>query len=119
VAVNHTSLIPSKAGQKQTGDIFMRVNSQPGSRKICDANDKLDWESVTGFLHFLLNTQAGVSVKCLNFMTLNLEKLLFPRLQPDQRRRELRFLLAALLTGLVIAGTVALVMLMVATGKLR
>ena len=52
-------------------------------------------------------------------MTLNFGKLLFPRLQPDQRRRELRFLLAALLTGLVIAGTVALVMLMVATGKLR
>jgi hypothetical protein len=51
-------------------------------------------------------------------MTPNLGKLLFPRLQPDQRRRELRNWFAALLTGLVIAGTVALVMLMVAKGKL-
>lgn len=51
-------------------------------------------------------------------MTLNLGKLLFPRLQPDQRRREMRVLLAALLTGLVIAGTTALVMIVVGKAKL-
>jgi hypothetical protein len=52
-------------------------------------------------------------------MTLNLGKLLFPRLQPDQRRREMRFLIAALFTGLAIAGTVALAMFMLAMAKLR
>lgn len=52
-------------------------------------------------------------------MTLNFGKLLFPRLQPDQRRREIHTLLAALLTGVVIAGSVALVMLLVAKGKLQ
>jgi hypothetical protein len=52
-------------------------------------------------------------------MTLNFGKLLFPRLQPDQRRREMRALLAALLTGLVIAGTTALGMIMVGMAKLR
>jgi hypothetical protein len=55
----------------------------------------------------------------LNFMTLNLGKLLFPRLQPDQRRREMRFLLAALLAGLVIAGILAMVMIMLGKAKLR
>ena len=52
-------------------------------------------------------------------MTTNSGKLLFPRLSPDQRRREMRFLLAALLAGLAIAGTVAVVMLMLAEAKLR
>lgn len=52
-------------------------------------------------------------------MTLNFGKLLFPRLQPDQRRREMRFLLAALFTGLAIAGAIALVMFMLASAKLR
>ena len=55
----------------------------------------------------------------LNFMILNLGKLLYPRLQPDQRRREMRALYFALLAGLAIAGTVALVMLMLARAKLR
>ncbi len=39
----------------------------------------------------------------------DLGKLLYPRLSPDQRRRELRVLLAALLTGLVIAAAIAVV----------
>jgi hypothetical protein len=52
-------------------------------------------------------------------MSLNFGKLLFPRLSPDQRRREIRFLLAAMLTGLTIAGAVAMVMLMLAEAKLR
>jgi hypothetical protein len=52
-------------------------------------------------------------------MTLNLGKLLFPRLQPDQRRREIRNLRFALLAGLAIAGTVALVMFILVKAKLR
>jgi hypothetical protein len=52
-------------------------------------------------------------------MTLNLEKLLFPRLAPDQRRREMRALRFALLAGLAIADTVALAMLLLARTKLR
>jgi hypothetical protein len=60
-----------------------------------------------------------LQVKFLNFMTPNFGKLLFPRLQPDQRRREMRPLRFALLAGLAIAGTVALVMLMLARAKLR
>ena len=44
-------------------------------------------------------------------MTPDLGKLLFPRLQPDQRRREMHFLLTALLTGLITAGIIALVMI--------
>jgi hypothetical protein len=52
-------------------------------------------------------------------MTPNFGKLLFPRLQPDQRRREMRTLLLALLAGLAIAGTVALVMLLLAGTKPR
>lgn len=58
-------------------------------------------------------------VKFLNFMTLNFGKLLFPRLQPDQRRREMRILLFALLAGLAIASAVALAMLLLARTKLR
>ena len=52
-------------------------------------------------------------------MTLNFGKLLFPRLQPDQRRREMRILLFAVLTGLGIAGTTAIVMIMLGKAKLR
>ena len=52
-------------------------------------------------------------------MTLNLGKLLFPHLPRDQRRREMRNLCFALLSGLAIAGTVALVMFMLAKAKLR
>ncbi|MGA2788835.1 MAG: hypothetical protein ABSF60_15045 [Verrucomicrobiota bacterium] len=44
-----------------------------------------------------------------------MRKLLYPRLQPDQRRREIHFLLAALLTGLVTAGIIAL--MMIVTGE--
>jgi hypothetical protein len=44
------------------------------------------------------------------FMTLSLGKLLYPRLQPDQRRKEMHFLIGALLTGLVTAGVIVLVM---------
>ena len=51
-------------------------------------------------------------------MTPDFGKLLFPRLQPDQRRREMRTLLAALLAGLVIASITALVMILVVKGKL-
>jgi hypothetical protein len=60
-----------------------------------------------------------LQVKFLNFMTPNFGKLLFPRLQPDQRRREMRTLRFTLLAGLAIAGTVALVMLMLARAQLR
>ena len=40
----------------------------------------------------------------------DLGKLLFPRLPPDLQRRKLRVMFAVLLTGLVLAGVVALVM---------
>jgi hypothetical protein len=50
-------------------------------------------------------------------MTPDFGKLLFPRLHRDQRRREMRFLLAALLTGLVIAGIVALAMIVMEKPK--
>jgi hypothetical protein len=46
-------------------------------------------------------------------MTLSLGKLLYPRLQPDQRRKEMHFLIGALLTGLVTAGIIVLVMVKV------
>jgi hypothetical protein len=52
-------------------------------------------------------------------MTPDLGKLLFPRLQPDQRRREIRTLLFALLAGLAIAGITAMVMIMLGKTKLR
>ena len=42
-------------------------------------------------------------------MTPDLGKVLFPRLQRDQRRQKMRILLAVLLTGLVIAGVTALI----------
>lgn len=41
----------------------------------------------------------------------DLGKLLFPRLQRDQRRREIRILLAVLLTALLIAGITTLMMI--------
>ncbi len=44
-------------------------------------------------------------------MTPDLGKALFPRLQRDQRRHKMRVLLAVLLTGLVIAGVTALIMI--------
>jgi hypothetical protein len=44
-------------------------------------------------------------------MTPDLGKLLYPRLQPDQRRREMHFLIGALLTGLITAGIIVLVMI--------
>ena len=52
------------------------------------------------------------------YMKSDFGKLLFPRLQPDQRRREMHTLLAALLAGLVIAGITATVMILVVKGKL-
>jgi hypothetical protein len=52
-------------------------------------------------------------------MTLSLGKLLYPRLSPDQRRREMRVLLTALLTGLVTAGLIVLVMIVMGEKHLR
>ena len=59
-----------------------------------------------------------VRVEFLIFMRPDIGKLLFPRLQPDQRRREMHILFAALLAGLVIAGIISLVMILVVKGKL-
>ncbi len=47
------------------------------------------------------------------------KKLLYPHLQPDQRRREIRFLIAALLTALITAAIMALVMIEVGEKQLR
>jgi hypothetical protein len=52
-------------------------------------------------------------------MTLSLGKLLFPRLQPDQRRKEMHVLLGALLTGLITAGLIVLVMILTGGKHLR
>jgi len=52
-------------------------------------------------------------------MTLSLGKLLYPRLSPDQRRREMRVLLTALLTGLVTAGLIVLVIVLMGEKHLR
>jgi hypothetical protein len=52
-------------------------------------------------------------------MTLNFRKLLFPRLQPDQRPREMRTLRFGLLAALAIAGITAIVMIMLGKAKLR
>ena len=52
-------------------------------------------------------------------MTLSLGKLLFPRLQPDQRRKEMRVLLGALLTGLITASLIVLVMILMGGKHLR
>jgi hypothetical protein len=52
-------------------------------------------------------------------MTPNFGKLLFPHLQPDQRRREMRTLLFVLLAGLAIAGITVIVMIMLGKAKLR
>jgi hypothetical protein len=57
-------------------------------------------------------------VKFFESMKPDFGKLLFPRLQPDQRRREMRVLFAALLTGLVIAAITAVVMFLAGKGKL-
>jgi hypothetical protein len=52
-------------------------------------------------------------------MTPDFGKLLYPRLQPDQRRREMHFLLIALLMGLITAGIVALLMIVTGEKHLR
>jgi hypothetical protein len=70
-------------------------------------------------LTFRFEHAARSLVKLLIFMTPDLGKLFFPRLQPDQRRREMRILLAVLLTGLAVAGFTATVMIMSAEAKLR
>ena len=75
--------------------------------------------SCNRLLKFTLERNARLQVKFLNFMTPDLGKLLFPRLQPDQRRREIRTRLFALLAGLAIAGITAIVMIMLGKAKLR
>jgi hypothetical protein len=52
-------------------------------------------------------------------MTLSLGKLLYPRLSPDQRRREMHFLLIALLTGLLTAGIIAAAIFLTGEGHLH
>jgi hypothetical protein len=52
-------------------------------------------------------------------MILDFRKLLYPKSQPDQRRREIHILLTALLTGLVTAGIIALVMIVMGEQHLR
>jgi hypothetical protein len=52
-------------------------------------------------------------------MTLSLGKLLYPRLQPDQRRRQMHVLLTALLTGLLTAGVIAAVMIVMVKKQLH
>jgi hypothetical protein len=58
-----------------------------------------------------LNATPVCLSKLHKFMTLSLGKLLYPNLQPDQRQREMHVLLTTLLTGLITAGIIALVMI--------
>ena len=44
---------------------------------------------------------------------------MYPRLQPDQRRKEMHFLLGALLTGLITACIIVLVMIVMGEKHLR
>ena len=67
----------------------------------------------------IFERNARLLVKTSKFMTLSLGKLLFPRLQPDQRRKEMRVLLGALLTGLITAGLIVLVMILMGVKHLR
>jgi hypothetical protein len=59
----------------------------------------------------VIERNARALVKFSESMALSLGKLLYPRLQPDQRRREMRVRLTALLTGLVTADIMVLVSL--------
>ena len=45
-------------------------------------------------------------------MKLSLGKLLFPHMPEDQRRHQLRLLLASLVVGLIISGIIVFVMVM-------
>ncbi|HEV2438091.1 MAG TPA: hypothetical protein VG077_19015 [Verrucomicrobiae bacterium] len=45
-------------------------------------------------------------------MKLSLGKLLFPHMPEDQRRHQLRLLLASLVVGLIISGIIVFIMLM-------
>lgn len=71
------------------------------------------WPCRMRSLRLSLNATPVCLPKQHKFMTLSLGKLLYPRLQPDQRRKEMHFLLGALLTGLVTAGIIVLVMVKV------
>ncbi|MGB7747295.1 MAG: hypothetical protein WBN75_08405 [Verrucomicrobiia bacterium] len=66
-----------------------------------------------------MNAEARAPVKFSKPMTPDFGKLLYPRLQPDQRRREMHFLLIALLMGLITAGIVALLMIVTGEKHLR
>jgi hypothetical protein len=68
---------------------------------------------------FVFERNARLPVKTSKYMTLSLGKLLYPRLQPDQRRKEMHFLLGALLTGLVTAGIIVLVMVVMVNKHVR
>ena len=67
----------------------------------------------------VLERNARSPVKFSDSMTPDLGKLLYPRLQPDQRRREMHFLLTALLTGLITAGIIAVVIIVTGQKHLR
>jgi len=67
----------------------------------------------------VLERNARSPVKFSDSMTPDLGKLLYPRLQPDQRRREMHFLLTALLTGLLTASIIAVVIIAVGEKHLR
>jgi uncharacterized membrane protein (DUF106 family) len=67
----------------------------------------------------IFERNARLLVKTSKFMTLSLGKLLYPRLSPDQRRKEMHFLLGALLTGLITACIIVLEMIVMGEKHLR
>lgn len=69
------------------------------------------WPCRMRSLRLSLNATPVCLPKQHKFMTLSLGKLLYPNLQPDQRQREMHVLLTTLLTGLITAGIIALVMI--------
>jgi hypothetical protein len=68
---------------------------------------------------YILERIVPLPVKSTEFMPRRLRKFLFPHMSHDQRRREIRFLIAALVMGLATAGIIAFAMILIDEMQLR